>query len=153
MYDLAPAVYETLIPKALRLGLSANATLGLFRGYGYARRTQTFYDLYRQAKAAADNVSQFDLLKPDQAIPTRLMQPAPITSRFRYRYVVQVETSHTDTGEKRTSFTQIGSSKPLTPSEILSRATDINESALENTNVSVEKASVITTHVRTSALK
>lgn len=147
MPPLTPGTFLPVIEHAARLGVSGSETLRILRSFGYQQRTQAFFQVYRQARAAALAVPELSIMSNSAYVPSSLMREGGQFQRYPYQYYVRYDTLHGETGETRTAYYTLGSSTPLKKGQILEQGAELARGALQTTNVvltdiQLERASV-----------
>lgn len=127
MAGLTQAAFEALIPHAIDLGLSGAKTLQVFRELGYAKRTQAFYDIYRQAAGYAKLAETVKYAPNEKYISQANTGELPSLSKWRYTYTTEIRYIDETTGEISTRVIKVGSSEQLKVGEIKQAAVDVFE--------------------------
>lgn len=128
MPGLTQAAFEALIPHSIELGLSANKTLAVFRELGYKKRTQAFYDIYRQASGFAKLAETVKYVPNDKYVADTNIGEMPPLSKWRYTYTTEIRYIDEASGEIATRVIKVGSSERLKVGEVKQAAVDVFES-------------------------
>jgi len=111
-------------PLYLQEGLSGAAALRRFRAEGYAIRTQTFYQLYRQARTIANLKPMWAVADTTKALPQQLFVLTDRATPTRYQYLFDAVLTDIANDKPQTITIGVYSEKRISIDQAMALAND-----------------------------